>query len=56
MNDLSNDYTDDEDDDDYDASELQPLSAPLTCKITKVGSQQHENIHDTEPFEESQIH
>ena len=56
MNDLSNDYTDDEDDDDYDASELQPLSAPLTCKITKMGSQQHENIHDTEPFEESQTH
>lgn len=56
MNDLSNDYTDDEDDDDYDASELQPLSAPLTCKITKMGSQQHENIHDTEPFEESLIH
>ena len=56
VNDLSDDYTDDEDDDDYDASELQPLSAPLTCKITKVGSQQHENIHDTEPFEESQIH
>ena len=56
MNDLSNDYTDDEDDVDYDASELQPLSAPLTCKITKMGSQQHENIHDTEPFEESQTH
>ena len=50
VNDLSNDYTDDEDDDDYDASELQPLSAPLTCKITKMGSQQHENIHDTEPL------
>ena len=58
VNYLSNDYTDDEDDDDYDALELQPraLSAPLTCKITRMDSQQHENIHDTEPFEESQIH
>ena len=55
MNDLSNDYTDDEDDDDYDASELQPLSAPLICKITKMGSQQHENIYDTESDSSSKM-
>ena len=53
VKDLSSDYTDNEDYD-YDASKLTPLSAPLTCK--RMASQRHENISDTEPFEESQTY
>lgn len=53
VKDLPSDYTDNEDYD-YDASELKPLSAPLACK--RMASQQHEYINDTEPFEKSQTY